>query len=210
MLKFFATVFKTLTIRLFRKSGIISEQELELFCPKAEDGRSAGRIDDSASLYRRFQPHHFDSSGILVPAYFAFPKKKDRQKSGQSFLLKGVALAFHALHRNCNDGRPLPAGEWRVWELAVEGIPTEVSDPEKKTFYFKPIHVPYSTCKAHCELMCSDRPDGLEYVVPGEAVKAKVRILLSRQFKPTGWGLVVQPLASPETENRHDEAAPNQ
>jgi hypothetical protein len=199
MLKFFATVFKTLTIRLFRKSGTISEQELELFCPKAEDGRSVERIGDKATLYRRFQPHHFDSSGFLVPAYFAFPKKKDPQKSGQSFLLKGLELAFHALHRNCNDGRPLPPGEWRVWELPVAGIPGEVNDPENKTFYFKPIHAPYSTCKAHCELLCSDRPDGLEYTVPGEAVKAKVRILLSRQFKPTGLGLVVLSSPDPDT-----------
>jgi hypothetical protein len=191
MLKFFETVFKILTIRLFRKSGTISEPELELFCPKAEDGRLLDEIDDRATLYRRFQPHHFDSSGVLVPAYFAFPKKKDKEKSGQSFLLKGMALAFHALHRNCNDGRPLPPGEWGVWELPVAGIPGAVSDPENKMFYFRPIHAPYSTCRAHCELLCSNRPDGAEYVVPGEQVKLKLRILLSRKFRPTGLRTVI-------------------
>src|SRR5690349_21482803 len=112
MLKFFATVFKTLTIRFFRKSGTISERELELFPPKPQDGRPVIDIADSAMLYRRFRPNDFDSSGDLNPAAFQFPKPRDKEKSGQSFLLKGMALVFHALHRNCNDGRPLPAGEW--------------------------------------------------------------------------------------------------
>jgi hypothetical protein len=193
MLKFFVTVFKTLTIKLFRKSGTISERELELFCPKPQDTRSIGRITDADTLYRRCQPHHFDSDGDLNPAYFAFPDKRDKQKSGQSFLLKGVASAFHALHRNCNDGRRLGAGEWGVLELAVAHIPTRISDPENRTFYFKPVHMPYPTCKAHCELFCSDAPESPEYVVPGNAVKTKLRILLSRKFKPTGVRLIVPP-----------------
>jgi hypothetical protein len=192
MLEFFVTVFKTLTIKFFRKSGTISERELELFCPKSQDACSIGRITDADALYRRYQPHHFDMDGDLNPAFFAFPDKRDKQKSGQSFLLKGVASAFHALHRNCNDGRRLEAGEWGVLELTVAHIPKEIRDPENRTFYFKPIHMPYATCKAHCELFCSDALDSEEYVVPGKAVKTKLRILLSRKFKPTGVRLVVQ------------------
>jgi hypothetical protein len=192
MLKFFVTVFKTLTIRLLRKSGTISEQELELFCPKADDGRLIKEIGDTATLYRRFQPNHFDSNGDLRPAYFAFPKKKDNPKSGQSFLLKGLALAFHALHRNCNDGKPLPVGEWLVSELPVTGIPKMLEDPLKRKFYFRAISAPYSTCKAHCELFCSDKPNGEEYVLPGDDVKLKLRIHLARQFKPTGVRIIIK------------------
>jgi hypothetical protein len=192
MLKFFVTVFKTLTIKFFRKSGTISERELELFCPKPEDGQSISRIADDTTLYRRFRPGDFDSNGDLNPAAFQFPKPRDRSKTGQSFLLKGLALPFHALHRNCNDGRQLPAGEWSVWQLRVADIPKTLTDPEKVTFHFKPIHVPYPTCKAHCELLCSDKPDSSEYVVPGKEVKTTLRIILSRKFKPTGLRLVVQ------------------
>jgi hypothetical protein len=192
MLKFFVTVFKTLTIRLFRQSGTISEPELELFRPEADDGRLTKEIPDTATLYRRFQPSHFDSNGDLVPAYIAFPKKKDKPKSGQSFLLKGIAIAIHALHRNCNDGRPLPAGEWLVFELPVASIPSEIEDPVRRKFYFRPIHAPYPACKAHCELLCSDKPDGDEYIVPGEDVKLRLRIHLARKFKPTGVRLLVK------------------
>jgi hypothetical protein len=191
MLKFFATVFKTLTIRLFRKSGIISEQELELFCPKPEDNRPLGAIPDSATLYRRYQSNHFDGNGDLVPTFFSFPDKKDKNKSGQSFLLKGLASAFHALHRNCNDGKTLGPGEWGVLSLSVAKIPKIIRDQEDKTFFFKPIHVPYSSCKAHCELFCSDQFGGTEYVIPGKVVKAKLRIQLARGFKATGVKLFV-------------------
>jgi hypothetical protein len=191
MLEFFVTVFKTLTIRLFRKSGTISEQEVELFCPKPQDSQPTISIANSAILFRRFRPADFDSSGDLIPAAFRFPKPRDKEKSGQSFLLKGVALVFHALHRNCNDGRPLPPGEWLVWQLAVASIPKIVRDPDDRVFYFRPIHVPYSTCRAHCELLCSNKPEGLEYSVPGEDVKLKLRIALARQFRPTGLRMVV-------------------
>ena len=133
------------------------------------------------------------SSGNLIPAAFRFPQPKDKEKSGQSFLLKGLALVFHALHHDCNDGRPLPAGEWSVWAFPVAFIPKTIQDPENKVFYFRPIHVPYSTCRAHCELLCSDRPDSLDYVVPGKDIRLKVRIQLSRQFRPTGLRLVVGP-----------------
>ncbi len=184
-------------IRLFWRSGIISEQELELFRPKRDDGRPIGEIADTATLYRRFQPSHFESNGDLRPQYFAFPKKKDNPKSGQSFLLKGLALAFHALHRDCNDSRPLPPGEWLVSELPVAGIPYVLEDPMKKRFYFRAIHAPYSTCKAHCELFCSDKPSGIEYVVPGEDVKLRLRIHLARQFKPAGARLIVKPPEPP-------------
>jgi hypothetical protein len=192
VLKFFVTVFRTLTIKFFRKSGTISEQDLELFCPKPEDGQSIRRIADDATLYRRFRPGDFDSNGDLIPAAFRFPKPKDKAKSGQSFLLKGIAVAFHTLHRNCNDGRPLPAGEWLVWQLRVAGIPKTITDPGNRTFHFRPIHTPYSTCKAHCELFCSDKPDSSDYVIPSQEVKTKLRIMLSRKFKPTGIRLVVQ------------------
>jgi hypothetical protein len=190
MLKFFV-VFKTLAIRLFRGSVTISERELDFFCPKPNDGRPLQAIADAAVLYRRFQPHHFDASGDLVPAYFEFPKPKDKIKSGQSFLLKGVACPLHALHRNCNDGRPLPAGRWEVYWLAVAGIPKTIRDPTARVFYFRVIHAPYATCKAHCELFCSDGPDSEEYKTPGTAVKAQMRIRLSRQFRPTGTKLLV-------------------
>src|ERR1035437_8913217 len=90
-LKFFVTVFKTLTIKFFRKSGTISERELELFCPKPEDGQPISRIADRATLYRRFRPGDFDSNGDLNPAAFQFPKRRDKEKYGQSFLLKGIA-----------------------------------------------------------------------------------------------------------------------
>jgi hypothetical protein len=184
MLEFFETVFKTLTIRFFRKSGAISEQELELFPPKPQgDDQSIAIIADADVLYRRFRPDDFDSSGDLNPAAFQFPKPRDTEKSGQSFLVKGIAIVFHALHRNCNDGRPLPLGEWLVFQLPVAGIPKIIRDPDQRAFYFRPIHVPYSTCKAHCELLCSDRPDSLEYAVPGQKVKTTLRILLSRKFK---------------------------
>ena len=195
MLKFCATVFKILTIRLFRKSGAISEQELELFCPTPDDGQPINTIPDSATLYRRCRSDHFDKNGDLVPTFFAFPDKRDKKKSGQSFLLKGIASAFHALHRYCNDGKALGPGEWGVLELPVARVPKTIPGPEDKTFYFKPIHVPYSTCKAHCELFCSDRRDGIEYVVPGREVRATFRILLSREFKPTKLWLVVPPPA---------------
>jgi len=79
-----------------------------------------------------------------------------------------------------------------VWQLRVADIPKTLTDPEKVTFHFKPIHVPYPTCKAHCELLCSDKPDSSEYVVPGKEVKTTLRIILSRKFKPTGLRLVVQ------------------
>ena len=193
MLKFFVTVFKTLTIKFFRKSGTISVQELELFSPKPDDGRSMGEIAEEAILYRRFRPGDFDSNGDLIPVAFRFPKPKDKEKSGQSFLLKGIARVFHTLHRNCNDGRPLPVGEWLVWQLPVAGIPKRITGPEERTFYFRPIHAPYSSCKAHCELLCSDQPDGLEYVVPGEVVKTTLRIMVSRRFRPTGVRLIVPP-----------------
>jgi hypothetical protein len=193
MLKFFVTVFKTLTIRFFRKSGIISEQELEFFPPKPQEGQPLTAIPDSAVLYRRFRPGDFDSNGDLNPAAFRFPKPREGGKSGQSFLLKGIALALHALHPNCNDGRRLPAGEWLVWQLPVAGVPKNITDPSQRTFYFKPIHAPYPTCKAHCELFCSDRPDSVEYVVPGESVKTTLRIKVAREFKPTGIRLTIQP-----------------
>jgi hypothetical protein len=193
MLKFFVTVFRTLTIRFFRKSGSISEQELELFSPKPDDGRSISNIADKGILYRRFRPDDFDSNGDLNPAAFRFPKPKDKEKSGQSFLLKGIALAFHALHRNCNDGKPLQPGEWWVWQLPVAEIPKSLTDLHNRTFYFRPIHAPYSTCKAHCELFCADRPDGTTYAVPGDSIRVKMRIIVSRKFRPTGVRLVVQP-----------------
>jgi hypothetical protein len=172
-------------IRPFRKSGAISERELELFRPKPDDGQPVGGITDSATLYRRCHSDHFDRNGDLVPTFLAFPNKSDKKKSGQSFLLKGIASAFHALHRNCNDGRPLGPGEWGVLELSVANIPKAIPDPESRTFYFKPIPVPYSTCKAHCELFCSDRLDGPDYVVPGKVVKTTFRIQVSRRFQRT-------------------------
>jgi hypothetical protein len=199
MLKFFATVYATLTIRLFRKSGIISEQELELVPPKAQNNQPIIAIADSATLFRRFRPDDIDPSGDLNPAAFRFPKPKDKEKSGQSFVLKGMALVFHALHRNCNDGKPLPVGEWLVWKLPVAGIPKTLEDPEKRVFYFRPIHTPYSTCRAHCELLCSDSPDSLDYVVPGHEVKLNLRIKLARQFRPTGLKLVVRPAVADES-----------
>lgn len=167
-------------IRLFRKSGIISERELELFCPEPYHGRSIERIADTASLYRRFQPDHFDANGDLVATYFAFPGKKDNPKSGQSFLLKGIASPFHALHPNCNDGKALKPGLWEVFRLPVLSIPKAIPGPEASMFYFKMIHTPYATCKAHCELFCSDDPDGVDYVIPGSVVRTKMRIHLSR------------------------------
>jgi hypothetical protein len=178
-------------IRLFRRSGIISERELELFCPKPNDDKSIERIRDTATLYRRFQPDHFDLNGDLNPAYFAFPKKKDKQKSGQSFLLKGLASPFHALHPNCNDAKPLTAGLWEVFRLAVSSIPKTIPDPEERMFYFSMIHTPYATCKAHCELFCSDNPDRTEYVIPGSVVRTKIRIQISREFRTTGVKLLV-------------------
>jgi hypothetical protein len=191
MLKFFVTVFRIWTIRLFGKYVTISEQDLELFDPKPDDGRPLKGIPDTATLYRRFQPHHFDASGDLVPAYFEFPGKKDENKSGQSFLIKGTALPLHALHRNCNDGDPLKAGQWEVFKLSVAIIPRTIVDPMQKAFYFKMIHTPYATCKAHCELFCSDTPDGSEYTIPGSVVRTKMRIRLSRKFRPTGIKVVV-------------------
>jgi hypothetical protein len=192
MLKFFATVFRTWTIRLFRKSGTISEQELELFPPKPQNDRPIIAIADSATLFRRFRPGDIDANGDLNPAAFRFPKPRDKEKSGQSFVLKGIALVFHALHHNCNDGKPLPAGEWQVWELPVAGIPKTLEDPTKRIFYFRAIHAPYLTCRAHCELLCSDSPQSLNYVVPGQEVKLNLRIKLARQFRPTGLKLFVQ------------------
>lgn len=178
-------------IRFLGRSGTISEQELELCSPKPQDERSLGRIGRRNTLYRRFQPHHFDSNGDLIPTFFAFPDKRSKRKSGQSFLLKGIALPIHALHRNCNDGKPLGPGEWGVLKLRVKHIPEQIRDPENRTFYFKPIHVPYSSCKAHCELFCSNAVDSDEYVVPGTVVKTSLRIQLSRKFKPIGIRLIV-------------------
>jgi hypothetical protein len=196
MLEFFATVFRTWTIRLFEKYVTISEQDIELVHPKPDDGRPPKGIPGTATLYRRFQPHHFDVSGDLVPAYFEFPKKKDERKSGQSFLLKGMASPLHALHRNCNDGEPLKAGHWEVFQLSVATIPRTIVDPTEKTFYFKMIHTPHETCKAHCELFCSDTPDGPEYIIPGSVVRTKMRIQLSREFRPTGIKIVVASAAA--------------
>jgi hypothetical protein len=181
-----------LTIRFFRKSGTISERDVDLFCPEPQDARPTVRITDADVLYRRYQPHHFDAQGDLNPVYFAFPNKKDKNKSGQSFLLQGLASAFHALHRNCNDGKRLGPGEWGVLKLSAAGIPKSLKDPENRSFYFKPLHTPYSTCKAHSELFCSDKPDGTEYVTPGNTVKTELRILLARQFKPTGIKMIVE------------------
>lgn len=175
-----------LRIRLFRKSGLISEQELELFVPGAYDGRVLAVIPDSETLFRRFQPDHFDNNGDLVPTYFPFPGKKDDPKSGQSFLLKGIASPYHALHRNCNDGKKLKSGLWEVFRISVADIPKQIADPQMKIFYFRMIHTPYAECKAHCELFCSDEPQGNAYVIPGQVVKTKLRIQLSRCFKPTG------------------------
>jgi len=182
-----------LTIRLFRKSGDISEDELELFPPRP-DGieESLAVITDSDTLYRRYQPEkHVDANGDLRPDFLAFPDRKDKYKSGQSFLLKSLASVLHALHRKCNEGKRLPPGEWGVLELSVVDIPKAVPGPENQTFYFKVIHTPYSTCRAHCELFCSDRLDGREYVLPGRQVRTQLRILMLRKFRPTSARLVV-------------------
>ena len=171
---------------------IISEQELELFCPESQSDQLSALIGDADTLYRRCQPNHFDENGDLIPAFFKFPNKMDKAKSGQSFLLKRIASAFHVLHRNCNEGKRLAPGEWRVLELAVSSIPKSIADPESKTFYFRPIHAPYATCMAHCELFCSDRSDSSKYVIPGTVVRMKLRIELARKFKTTDIELIVQ------------------
>jgi hypothetical protein len=192
MLEFFKTAFKILTIRFFRKSADISEGELELFPPTPQrNDQSIAVILDSDALYRRYQPDkHVDANGDLRPDFFAFPDRKDKNKSGQSFLLKRLASVLHALHRNCNEGKRLPPGEWGVLKLSVADIPKVVPGPENQTFHFKVIHTPYPSCRAHCELFCSDRPNGQEYVVPGKQVKTQLRILLLRKFQPTAARLV--------------------
>jgi hypothetical protein len=190
MFKFFV-VLKTLAIRLYKGSVTISEKELEFFCPEAHhDGRTK-EIVSGAILYRRFQPHHFDANGDLNPAYFEFPKKTDARKSGQSFLLKGIASPFHALHRNCNGGKRLHPGLWEVYRLDAANIPKQLADPTQKTFFFWMIHAPLPTCRAHCELFCSDVPNGRDYVLPGKVVRTTMRIKLSRRFVATGVKAVI-------------------
>jgi len=173
-------------ITVSQKLGVTSYL-LALNTPESENGQIVSPILDGDTLYRRYQDDHFDADGDYIPAFFSFPDKRDNPKSGQSFLLGSLSCVLHALHRNCNDNRPLKPGVWGVLSMSVESVPKELEDfATHRMFYFRPVHKPYATCNAHCELFCTLTPNGLAYELPPRDVRTRFRIRIARSLKPTG------------------------
>lgn len=135
--------------------------------------RRAGRAPDpvfspAEELYRRFSKQDLDGFGEFIDARLSFAISTNRQKFSQP-----EDVLYSSTNAYAGFG---------VVRVLVQDIPAPVEDDQRRSFWFRPCHLPEEDNYSHTHIQCEyEAPVGQE-VTGSKSARKKCRSILKQKF----------------------------